>query len=133
MDDLAIVNAQGLVENIVRGDGPPVAAPDGCTLVPVSQLPLGWQKAPPPQAPVPDEIESRLLRKWLILHGYSIASIDAAIAAIPDAVERELTRNEWEYATSYTRRHPMFPAFVRATGMSSDLIDQAFREAAGMA
>lgn len=79
---------------------------------------------------VPGQIEARLLRKWLILHGHSIASIDAAIGAISDTVERELTLNEWEYATSYTRRHPMFPAFVRATGLSDGQIDQAFREAA---
>lgn len=90
-----------------------------------------WSRTDP--AAVPPHIEARLLRKWLILRGYSIASIDVAIDAIADPVERELTRNEWEYATSYTRRHPMFPAFVRATGMSDALIDKAFREAPGLA
>lgn len=130
MDDIAIVRADGLVENIVRGDGPPVAAPAGCTLVPVSQLPVGWRKAPPPLPPVPEEIEAWRLREWLIHHGHSIASIDAAIAAIPDQVERELTDNQWNYNTSYTRRHPMFAAFVRVTGLTEDQIDAAFREAA---
>lgn len=89
-----------------------------------------WAKTDPNA--VPGQIEARLLRKWLILHGHSIASIDAAIAAIADPVERDLTANEWEYSTSYTRRHPMFPAFVKATGLSDEQIDQAFREAAGM-
>ena len=106
--------------------------PDGTVVVAETDLMPGWVRIDPDPPPVPEEIEARLLRKWLILNGHSIASIDSAIAAISDPVERELTRNEWEYATSFTRRHPMFPAFVRATGLSDEQIDQAFREASGM-
>lgn len=132
-NSLAVVrtgtNPQQVV-TFVRPDAP--GAPDGCELVRPEDLAPGWVRVESDPPPVPDQIESRLLRRWLILHGHSIASIDAAIDAIVDSVERELTRNEWEYATSYTRRHPMFPAFVRATGLSDEQIDQAFREAAGM-
>lgn len=91
---------------------------------------IGGQWVQPPPSPVPDSVEARQLREWLITHGHSIASIDAAIDAIEDSVERELTRNQWEFSTSYTRRHPMFEAFVRVTGLTPDQIDQAFREAA---
>lgn len=79
--------------------------------------------------PVPDAVEARKLRRWLILHGHDPDGIDAAIAGMTDPMQRALTRNEWEYATSYTRRHPMFDAFVRVTGMTADQIDAAFREA----
>ena len=80
--------------------------------------------------PVPESVEARQLRAWLIVNGHDPDAIAAAIDAVADPVQRALTRNEWEYATSYTRRHPMFEAFVRVTGLSADQIDQAFREAA---
>jgi len=79
---------------------------------------------------VPDAVEARKLRRWLILHGHDPDGIAAAIGAMVDPVQRALTRNEWEYSTSYTRRHPMFEAFVRVTGMTADQIDAAFRECA---
>jgi hypothetical protein len=82
---------------------------------------------PPP--PVPDAVEARKLRRWLILNGHDPDGITAAIGAMVDPVQRALTRNEWEYSTSYTRRHPMFDAFVRVTRMTVEQIDAAFREA----
>lgn len=87
-----------------------------------------WVVPPPPS--VPESVEARQLRKWLILNGHSIESIDSAIEAMTDDVQRQLTKNEWEYSTSYTRRHPMVEAFVRVTQMTDVEIDQAFREAA---
>jgi hypothetical protein len=80
--------------------------------------------------PVPESVEARQLRRWLILNGHDPEAISTAISAMPDAMDRALTRNEWEYSTSYTRRHPMFAAFVRVTGLTPEQIDQAFREAA---
>jgi len=78
--------------------------------------------------PVPDAVEARKLRRWLILNGHDPDGIAAAIGAMTDPVQRALTRNEWEYSTSYTRRHPMFEAFVRVTGMTADQIDAAARD-----
>lgn len=83
---------------------------------------------PPP--PVPDAVEARKLRRWLILHGHDPDGITATIGAMTDPVDRALTKNEWEYSTSYTRRHPMFDAFVRVTGMTAEQIDAAFVECA---
>lgn len=80
--------------------------------------------------PVPESVEARQLRKWLIIHGHDPEAISSAISAMSDPMDRALTRNEWEYSTSYTRRHPMFAAFVRVTGLTPEQIDQAFREAA---
>lgn len=116
--------------------------PDGLTAIelPADQAammaagPWAWDSAirsvvALPQ-PVPESVEARQLRAWLIVNGHDPDAITAAIDAVIDPVQRALTRNEWEYATSYTRRHPMFEAFVRVTGLSAEQIDQAFREAA---
>jgi hypothetical protein len=133
MSDIAIVrDSDGVVLSILRGDGPPISAPDGCRCVHAADLLTGWVRAEAPPPPVPESVEARQLRDWLILNGHSIASIDAAIDAIPDQQSRELTSNQWNFSTSYTRRHPMFAAFVAVTQLTDDEIDQAFREAASL-
>lgn len=133
MDRLAVCKfgvRPHVVLTFVRADSE--FPPEGYEFVPDDSLDDGWSMEPPPPQPVPESVEARQLRKWLILHGHSIASIDAAIERMTDPVQRELTANEWEYSTSYTRRHPMFGAFVAATGLSEEQIDQAFREAAAL-
>lgn len=115
------------VVTFVRADAP--GAPEGCALIPEGALSDGWVSAEV-SSPVPEVVEARQLRKWLILNGRDPDAVSTAIQEMGDPIERALTFNEWEYATSYTRRHPMFAAFVRVTQMSADEIDQAFREAA---
>lgn len=135
-----VINDEGQCVSIGTVVADPL--PDGLTAIPIldadaASLTTGggvWDAAtrsvivPPP--PVPEAVEARKLRRWLILHGHDPDGITAAIGAIADPVQRALTRNEWEYSTSYTRRHPMFEAFVRVTGMTAEQIDAAFREAA---
>ena len=103
--------------------------PQGFCFVPEDSLCAGWSMEGDQERDIPDSIEAWKLREWLIRNGYSIANIDIAIASIENQTERELTENQWCYNTSYTRRHPMFAAFVLATGLSSLQIDSAFREA----
>ncbi|CAB4169156.1 hypothetical protein UFOVP898_25 [uncultured Caudovirales phage] len=117
------------VETFLRDDTPDDYQVAGRNIVRRHALPEGWVLVPPPPLPVPESVEARQLRDWLIMHGHSIASIDAAIEAIPDPMQRELTSNQWNFSTSYTRRHPMFAAFVAVTQLTDDEIDQAFREA----
>ena len=121
------------VATFVRGDTPADwPPPDGMRLVNEADLPTGWVLVPSPPLPVPESVEARQLRDWLIMHGHSIASIDEAIEAITDPMQRELTSNQWNFSTSYTRRHPMFAAFVAVTQLTDEEIDQAFREAASL-
>lgn len=82
---------------------------------------------------VPASVSPYQFRAWCLAHGISMAQIDTLIDAIPDTATRELVRVEWEYGLVVKRAHPMIDQFGAALGMTGEQIDQAFREAAGMA
>ena len=80
---------------------------------------------------VPETITAVQIRKWLVAHGITLDSVDAAIAALPEDV-RDNTKIEWEYNTEIRRSSSMLAQMAAGFGMDSDAIDQAFIEAAGL-
>lgn len=82
--------------------------------------------------PVPESVTAWQIRRWLISQGISLAKVDAAIAAIPDAAQREAAKVDWEYAPYVERSHPMLVPLGAALGMTPEQIDAAFVEAAGL-
>ena len=132
MQSLAILNALGQVVTFVRPDVPEGwQPPEGCTAVPDDELPEGWQHAPD-NSPVPQSISARQIRLWLVRHGVSLAMVEAAINAIPEAVTRESVRVEWEYAPYVERTHAWLVPMAAALGMTESQVDAAFREAAAL-
>jgi hypothetical protein len=128
----AIVNTTGLVVTFVRPDVPEGwSPPDGCTAIPANQLPPGWQYAAD-DSPVPATISARQARLWLIRNGFSLASVDAAIASVSDAITRESVRVEWEYGTEVHRNSPWLAALGPSLGLDAATLDTAFREAAAI-
>ena len=122
-------DSDGLVETFVRLDVPSGWVPqDGFTAVPDDELPEGWQMIPS-TVPVPASVTARQIRLWLITHGVSLASVDAAISGIADQMQRDLVRAEWEYAPYVERTHPMLGVLGQALGLDESGIDSAFREA----
>ena len=122
-------DSDGLVETFVRLDVPSGWVPqDGFTAVPDDELPEGWQMIPSP-VPVPVSVTARQIRLWLITHGVSLASVDAAISGIADQMQRDLVRAEWEYAPYVERTHPMLGVLGQALGLDESGVDSAFREA----
>lgn len=86
-----------------------------------------------PELPaVPASVSARQIRLYLIGAGISLASVDAAIDAIPDAQTRDRVSVEWEYAPYVERTHPMLIPLAAALGLSETQVDDAFREAAGL-
>lgn len=129
---IAICNALGQVVTFVREDVPAGwTPPEGCTAIPEAELPAGWQRAPD-ASPVPASVTARQIRLWLVSHGVSLAAVDAAISAIPDAMQRDMVRVEWEYAPYVERAHPMLVPLAAALGLSETQVDNAFREAASL-
>ncbi|MBW6400751.1 hypothetical protein KPL78_23020 [Roseomonas sp. HJA6] len=138
----------GIVAELIRipSDGPEVEKlfhPDlVATLEPVPEgieVTEGWTwngetfAAPAPSGPedipVPD-ITARQLRLWLLAQGIPLASVDAAIAALPEA-DRAPAQVEWEYATRYERGHSLIALLAPAVGLETpEAIDVAFRSAA---
>jgi len=130
MESLAILDSSGRVVTFVRPDVPEGwAPPDGCTAMPSDQLPPGWQLAPD-ESPVPTSISARQIRLWLIRHGITLTTVEAAIDGIADAVARESVRVEWEYAPYVERSHAWLVPMAAALGLTEQQIDAAFREAA---
>jgi len=132
MQSLAILNALGQVVTFVRPDVPEGwQPPEGCTAVPDDELPEGWERAPD-NSPVPQSISARQIRLWLVRNRVSLATVEAAIDAIPDAVTRESVRVEWEYAPYVERTHAWLVPMAAALGMTESQVDAAFREAAAL-
>jgi hypothetical protein len=84
----------------------------------------------PSETPVPESVTARQIRLWMVRHGVSLAAVDAAIDAIPDAQQREECRVEWDYAPWVERTHPMLVPLAAALGLNESQVDEAFREAA---
>lgn len=104
-----------------------------------------WQELPPrpspdavwsgdawliPAPPVPASVSARQIRLYLVRHGFSLSSIDAALAAIPDDQQRAEAQVEWEFAPYVERAHPMLMAIAGTLGLTESQVDDAFREAA---
>jgi hypothetical protein len=58
--------------------------------------------------------------------------VDAAIAAIPDPVQRKAAQIEWEYAAVVERNSLLIQQLAPALGMSAEQMDQLFITAAGL-
>lgn len=81
---------------------------------------------------IPASVSARQIRLWLLRHGISLAAVDAAIDAIPDQLQRDSVRVEWDYAPYVERSHPMLVPLAAALGLTEAQVDQAFVEAAGI-
>jgi hypothetical protein len=126
---IAILNSEGRVITFVRDDVPSGwQPPEGTTAVPDTELPEGWGRVEEPD-PVPSQVSARQIRLWLVQAGVSMATVEAAIDSIEDAVIRESVRVEWEYAPHVERTHAWLVPMAAALGFTEQQIDQAFREA----
>jgi hypothetical protein len=82
--------------------------------------------------PVPESVSARQIRLWLVRNGISLTQVDAAISAIPDQLQRDSVRVEWDYAPYVERTHPMLIPLATTLGLTESQVDQAFIEAAGI-
>lgn len=83
-----------------------------------------------PPVVIPESVSARQIRLWLVQHGYTLSQVDAAIDQIPDALQQDMVRIEWEYAPYVERSHPMLIPLAAALGLTSEQVDSAFIEAA---
>lgn len=130
---LAIVIAgteQLLVRAIVRDDLPlGWSPPDGCEVVPVSQLPAGWRMYAAKSDPVPEFVFPWQLQTWLLQNkGITPLDVEGLIGLLP-AQARTQAIIDWTKAATYKRDHPLIDQVGASLGMTPEDIDQAFREA----
>jgi hypothetical protein len=89
---------------------------------------IGMNQSADLTPPVPEIVSARQIRLWLVRNGIALSQVDAAIDAIPDQLQRDSVRVEWDYAPYVERSHPMLQAIALSLGLTD--IDAAFREAA---
>lgn len=78
---------------------------------------------------VPQQVTMRQARLALLRAGL-LDNVDAAIAAIPDPVQRKVAQIEWEYATVVERNSPLIQQLTPALGMTEAQMDELFAAAA---
>lgn len=108
--------------SIYRLDGEWVASDP----VAVQAIIDAYQPAP---APVPQEVTMRQARVALIsLRLFD--QVEAALAAIPDEIERKLALQTWEYSAAVERFNPLIVMLAPALGLTDQQLDDLFRLAA---
>ncbi len=98
---------------------------------------LGWKfeggQFVKPTSPEPDAstipITRRQLRLTLVRHGIPLASIEAAISAMPDGLPKEEAQIEWADASTFNRTHPTLLLIASALGLTEAKIDAMWAEA----
>jgi hypothetical protein len=93
---------------------------------------IGYNQSAELSPLVPESVSARQIRLWLIRHGISLSQVDAAINNIPDQLQQDSVRVEWEYAPYVERSHPMLVPLASALGLTAQQVDQAFIEASGI-
>lgn len=79
--------------------------------------------------PVPQSVTMRQARLALLGIGL-LDDVDAAIAAIPDPVQRKAAEIEWEYAATVERGSPLIAQLGPALGLNDEQLDALFAQAA---
>lgn len=65
----------------------------------------------------------RQLRLGLLTNGITTSDVEAAIAAIPDQMDRAVAEIEWADASTYERDHPLIEQVGTALGLAPEQID----------
>lgn len=107
-------------------------------LVEATEGGIGWLydgqtfNAPPaPPVPVPDSVTMRQARLALLGIGL-LDDVVAAIAAIPDPVQRKAAEIEWEYAQTVDRNSPFTQQMAAGLSLTAEQLDALFTQAAGL-
>jgi hypothetical protein len=79
---------------------------------------------------VPGSVTMAQARLALLGAGITASTVDAQIAAIPDDLQREAAKIQWEYEAYVKRSSPLIAALGPALGLTDAQIDDLFRQAA---
>lgn len=90
----------------------------------------GWVYVePPPEPVVLSPVTKRQLRLTLVRHGISLANIEALIASMPEGMQKDEARIEWEDAQTFERNHPTLLLIAQALDLTPAAVDEMWLEA----
>ena len=94
--------------------------------------PVAEYVAPSPVPPtVPASVTMRQARLALLGAGL-LDDVGAAIAAIPDPVQRKAAEIEWEYAQTVDRNSPFTQQMAAGLNLTAEQLNALFTQAAGL-
>ena len=85
---------------------------------------------PLPEEPTGVRVVSMRQARLALLQSNLLFQVEAAIAAIEDAGQRQAVQIEWEYAAEVNRAHPWVQSLATALGMTEKQLDDLFNLAA---
>lgn len=78
--------------------------------------------------PVP-ALTRRQFRLALVINGYSLADIETLIEQIPDEMQKQIIKIEWQDATTFIRTSPNLLTMVNLMGLSAEQVDALWSQA----
>ena len=85
--------------------------------------------AGPPEPEIFRNISARQLRLTLVRSGITIASVENAIAAMPEGLPKEEAKIEWASTGDFERSHPTLLLIAAALGLTETQVDAMWRQA----
>lgn len=131
---MALLDSNNTVVNVIVGDPENYTAPEGLAAVadPDGVAEIGgsyaggaFSAAPPPPPPPPKgpsdyPLSDRQLRIGLIMAGFSLSNIQAAVDAIPDATQRAVAQVWWDRSILIHWEHPMTQNLIGLVGLTPE-------------
>ena len=97
----------------------------------LAEVQTEWVPPPAPSVVIPQSVTMRQARLALLGAGL-LDSVNAAIAAITDPVQRKAAQIEWEYAQTVDRDSPFTQQLAAGLGLTSEQLDALFTQAAAL-
>ena len=85
---------------------------------------------PLPEEPTGVRVVSMRQARLALLQAGLLSQVEATIAAIEDAGQRQAVQIEWEYAAEVNREHPWVQSLATALGLTEGQLDDLFTLAA---
>ncbi len=90
----------------------------------------GWQYVEPEPVPVVmTPVTRRQLRLTLVRNGISLANVEALIASMPEGMQKDEAKIEWEDAQTFERNHPTLLIIAQALELTPARVDEMWLEA----
>ncbi|NWJ26157.1 hypothetical protein [Rhizobium sp. RM] len=83
----------------------------------------------PPATEIFKPVSRRQLRLTLVRNQISLASVEAAIASMPEGLEKQEAEIEWADASAFERSHPTLLTIASALDLDESAVDTLWRQA----
>lgn len=88
-----------------------------------------FEPTPEPPEDIIPPITKRQLRLTLVRNDIPLATVEAAIASMPDGLQKQEAQIEWADASTFNRNHPTLLLIASALGLTEAQVDAMWEQA----